>query len=609
MKRETHKPTPRGGNDLASQVQTNSPARSSYWPVIVLAVFISALVFLVEPLKSALLNAQALHLNPTDVPGALSFDWLLAACLITSLSVGLFRLLGQPVLAVLIALAIGLWAQANLFVWPYGPIDGTAFDWSVHAGKGWLELLVWCSLIAGALVFSRRVARYWLHCVLLLLVLQAAALMTPMLNNVSESSDEQRAVTLEDTDFNLYSSDKNVIVIILDGLQSDIFAEALGDPATSSLLPPGFVFYRNAISHYMLTQFSLPSLLSGRVVTRGGDVVRWRRKFVEASLPARLADEGWDSALMSFSKQLAACREDSLQRCLHPSLLLESPSTAGQRLQRQEVSELFLLSLFRLTPHVFKRWIYDNGEWQLPYLLQSEEKEARDPRILEASRLDLDVIDRLVEDAHAEDVPPRFRFIHLFGAHYPTKLNQSCGFPEAEVQNYREHLVNTTMCLMARMNEYLLKLDEIGIYDSSFIAIIADHGTPQIPVDATAATPPLPSRDEQAQVHLNDAARGLPVLLVKNFNARGAMQVTDQPVALCDVPSSIYDALGLANDTECMSVFSTEGTRPPRLHYRYPNYQQQKKMTREEWHQLNFTPYVVNGHSWWPESWQPYTGE
>jgi hypothetical protein len=578
----------------------------SGWPVIVLAGLISATLLLLEPAKSSLLNAEELHIDLPGVLRSLLLPWLLGTGLLSLVGLVLHRTLGQRALALFIAIAIALWAQANLFVWQYGAIDGMDIDWSVHAGKGWLEAFAWCGLLTVAVLQAHRIAPLWRPIVLVLVLLQGTALATLVLERPSGTPENEGALAFEAPGFSVYSRDKNVIIIVLDALQSDIFAEALGDPATSSMLPPGFVYYRNAVSLYVSTQFSLPSILSGEAAPSGTDLRRWRSETAEKSLPARLTRQGFDVALMTFTSLLGSgCRDGSSPRCIHPSALLAGSSSAVEQLQRKEVSELVLLSVFRSTPHFLKPLVYTNGEWQLPYLLKTDEFRLRDPRILEASRLDLNVLDQLIEDMQADNVPPRFRFVHLFGIHFPTRLNRNCGFSEVSDQKPRDHLVETTRCMVGRVNDYLRKLDELGVYDNSFIAIVADHGTPTEQVRISGTKPPLPKQSEKAKTHLQDAARGLPVFLIKDFGKQGPLQVSDRPVSLCDIPASIYQALELEYETQCPSVLDEEGARPPRMHYRYANYRDQAKMTMEQKNRLEFRPYVVEGHSWRPESWQP----
>ena len=51
---------------------------------------------------------------------------------------------------------------------------------------------------------------------------------------------------------------------------------------------------------------------------------------------------------------------------------------------------------------------------------------------------------------------------------------------------------------------------------------------------------------------------GVPVFLVKPRGDRQPFRTSELPVSLCDLPSSIFDALAIEHDFECESIFSAE---------------------------------------------------
>ena len=88
---------------------------------------------------------------------------------------------------------------------------------------------------------------------------------------------------------------------------------------------------------------------------------------------------------------------------------------------------------------------------------------------------------------------------------------------------------------------------------------------------------------------------------MKPPSERGALQISDRPVALCDLPNSLYAVLDVPERVGCESVFDPRPRRTLRHYYRYPDYfeQQRRGLTSFE-----FDDYAVDGHAWHVESWR-----
>ncbi|MGE4608704.1 MAG: sulfatase-like hydrolase/transferase, partial [Myxococcota bacterium] len=522
----------------------------------------------------------------------------------------------------LLVFYVGLWAQGNLLVWAYGPFDGTPIDWSAHRAKGALELAVWTALFAIALLRAPQLRRHWFAVASLVLLLQAASLLGHFVEASPLSSRSKFPPPATEHGFNLYSSERNVLVIVLDALQSDFFAEALRAPEFAGAVPPGFVYYRNANSLYAATQFSLQSILTAAAVPDGVNGARWVQGAMRRrSVAADLASRGFDSAFVSFSRATRSfCGPQLPQRCiLARRLVVDEPAALVEQASRAEVSEVFAVGLFRLVPHFLKPLVYDQGEWHLPELLPTSQRLELeiDPRIHASTRLDLQVLDRITHDLRVEDVPSRFRFLHLFGPHPPATVDRDCRLAakgrEGTGQISRDRAIETTRCILGRVFAYLRALEDAAIYDDTLVFIVSDHGNPKFPIDPSVAEPALPpaSAEPSSMPSLASWSRGVPIFLAKNFGARGPLEVSDAPVSLCDIPISIYDALGYESEIpgrmvaalSCHSIFAGTRDRPDRMHYRYPAYAVQRRLPKEQRSQIKFRPYVIDGHSWHLESW------
>jgi hypothetical protein len=271
---------------------------------------------------------------------------------------------------------------------------------------------------------------------------------------------------------------------------------------------------------------------------------------------------------------------------------------------RENVSDLFALGVFRLSPHFLKPRVYDDGTWQIRRLYPLRPTVELDGRIDPKSQMDLAVFQQLIESASADAERPQFRFMHLFAVHPPSTTGPTCGYKA-------NRAFGTTRCILGRLYDYLERLDEIGVYDQSLIFVVADHGHLHIPLKVSRADPSLPlpePPDHEAgdggDGQLDHIGRAVPLFLLKLIDDREPLRTSDRAVSLCDIPLTVFDALGMEGDFGCESILTERSRRQtPRMHYRYPSLMERRKLPPEDRLTMVFEKYAAEGHSWRAESW------
>ena len=545
---------------------------------LVLSGLLVATVMLLEPTKSAVANWIEIGLGFSELLGWLAVPAAIGFLVVAALAALSIAFAPRRTVPVLVAVYVALWAQGSLFVWDYGSFDGSPIDWSEHSGKGAIEV----ALIATALALAVTKPK-WVR-----LALQLAALADQVWRHAPFPKKPPRSIaTQENRDaiqsVNRYSRDLNVFIIVLDSLQSDIFSKAMSDPELRDAIPPGFTFYRNAVSQYGRTEFSLPSILTSKTFSSFRYTDGWMEELMAQSVPGRLVERGFDAVLVGFTHDIPCDSKQWRYKCLQNETLAE-PGIANAGL-RKDVSDLLSLALFRLAPHFLKPRVYDDGRFRVPPLypvLSTREAPDRNKRAPTYSntRIDLAVLDELTGSALASESTPQFRLLHFWAAHRPNTVDESCrDFGDEKRTGTTEKGNNApvaaTHCILSRLYRFLHRLDEIGVYDQSLIFVVADHG--------------------RFRGHWN----GVPVFLVKPRGDRQPFRTSELPVSLCDLPSSIFDALAIEHDFECESIFSAEADRQqPRLHFKVGGRMKHGR-------RVVFKKFTVEGHSWLPESWHP----
>ncbi|WP_145999159.1 hypothetical protein [Oceanicoccus sp. KOV_DT_Chl] len=161
-------------------------------------------------------------------------------------------------------IAIAVYLQGNMLFISYGHLDGTDIDFTKFTARNWIELPVWAGLILAGIVFHKKVSQQATFISIVIILIVSASCIVRYI----ERSDEFNAklplsdAGVDNTLFEL-SPTFNVIHILLDQLQSDVAFNILADKSFQRDVDD-FVFYKENIGAFPVTQFSLPALLSGQ---------------------------------------------------------------------------------------------------------------------------------------------------------------------------------------------------------------------------------------------------------------------------------------------------------------------------------------------------------
>ncbi len=582
--------------------------RSKLPMVLLLSGLLAATIALLEPVKSAVWNWSEINLGFEALFARLALPFAVAWLGIAGVSTLAIAVAPRRVISVLVALYVALWAQGNWFVWSYGSFDGSPIDWSEHSGKGMLEVALWVSVMMLTLIKPGWVCARARRIAAIVFALQLTAIAGQIYQNAPLPAKPYSVKPASIQNVGLYSRELNVIIIVLDGLQSDFFSEAIQDPDLRDAMPPGFTYYRNAVALYPMTGNSLPTMLTSKVIPDDANAKEWLNAQMAESLPTRLAERGFEGVVTTFSPFLRPSSGEWGYEYLSSETLAAAGSASAA--WRKDASDVFALGAFRLVPHFIKPLIYDNGEWQIPRLYRPRELIVRDPAISQQTRTDLAVFDELIASASAGDRPPQFRFFHLFGSHRPYTADKSCS--RRITGTIRTRAIATTHCILTRTNEFLRKLDEIGVYDQSLIFVLADHGARKVPIEVSAAHPKIRENERLEEPANHNAApvdwygRGVPVFLAKPIGDRNSLRVSDVPVSLCDVPKSVLDSMAIEHDFGCESIFHEQiALREPRImHIRSINEKNRKSLGMPPATPGSIRAKIaIVGHSWLAESW------
>lgn len=501
---------------------------------------------------------------------------------------------------VVFGLALAVWIQSNFLLWPYGVLDGRAIDWDAHWRHGLVDAAVWCLVVTGAAVGFRTVRRFAVRASVAFVLLQAGAVAIQARNVPDRWIDH---MAFDDSDRFSFSRDKNIIVMVLDTFQSDLFQEMLDEDPSLAETFRGFTYFRNATAGFSGTTPSIPLILTGQYYDNAVPFQAFvKSAFRTNSLPKVLKDAGFHVSYNHpwFWPSLYADESTA-------SNTREKTSWNG-RVSWPPASHLIKLGLFRSLPQAGKRLLPIP---QAVYVPQDDGAAAHlsaAARNTEAGRRTLAAIPWMVGDAlffremallaSAGMPSPTFKYYHLQGIHPPLEHDenlqaQSLAFTRENAKRQAKGLVRLLETLIAT-------LVDRGLYDKTVLIFVGDHGARFDPrlVEVESRRRSRPGTVPVATSN----SFGLPLVLVKPIGAAEPLTISDAPVSLADIPRTVTSVLGLPSSLPGKSMLDPVDDAPRAR--RVLKYESGAQRVAHAYFPV-LTEYEVSGFSWLDESWRP----
>ena len=462
---------------------------------------------------------------------------------------------------VLLGLGVAALLQGNGLNADYGALNGQAIAWGEYTVYGLINTALWAGILFICLSL-RQWKRFGALCVVLPCLL-AVGEGGWIAYRAAQAPTPQTETYLPQAGLYTMGTEENLLVLVLDSVDADQFAQALAEDPDLSRRLEGFTWYRNAMGLSDPTKYGLPALLTGQAYTQPVDYAGFiAAAYADAPLYTMLAGDVWDARFFTDSRyvSLDAGVVDNLAR---EELAVNDPAGLTRDLLR--------LCAFRYAPHFLKPqlWMYSNVF--LPYA------QAQGEPVYEVTDPAFDA--RLREEGLEATVERAFRLIHLTGMHPPYTMDADCQY-QAQGVTAQEQMRG---CLRLA-EDYLEQLRALGVYDRSAVLILADHGTDT--------------------VHR-------PLLLLKRPGDTGEMAVNDAPVSYADLPATYVALLtGAQAGTELWSI--PQGQARTRLYYHESSrnnafnlYEYSTQALSPSWEELIPTGRVFHGDSL--EAAAPYT--
>lgn len=433
--------------------------------------------------------------------------------------------------------------QGNYLVGSLPVLDGSPIIWSNYTKQSVISILLVLVVSSISVILYKKYKEYinkvFSYTSLAIFAMLFVSFITIFFTN-SEMYAEKGTYVATNDNINTISSNKNLLVFLIDMADSKTFAKVLKDNDKEDLLTD-FTYFPDTLSAYPFTRESIPLILTGEWYEAKEDFNTFFNNAMTNSSFIKLLKEN-DFEVNIYENELYWNDDKALEvsNIKNVSQKVEKVSFYKQELK-------YILYKYLMFP--LKK--YSRIETMDYNNCRSDDRKNNGSVIYSSDNKTVyDILNDV--DIQKENY---FQFVHIDGGHYPWDTNKD--FETIENGTYEEKLESAITVL----EKYLDRIKDSGMYDNSAIIILADHGNNGY----------------------DPVGRQNPILYIKGFNEKHELEYSDKKVSYTDLNDSIYeDIINGKKSSELLSDVKNDRVR------RFLYYKDYGKM-REQ---------LLDGHAW-----------
>lgn len=518
-------------------------------------LFIGFLFIIFAPLELYLVNSGEFWFGLSDFVGyhILAFlTWTLFAFILSKQRKKWIK----TAIYYLFVVAVSLYIQGNFVIIDYGQLDGEPIIWENFRKEGIISLAVFSLVIILGIIVHHffegdklyRVLDRVSFCLILMLIITIISLL------IGNEGIKKNEYVVTDKDKTVYSENENVIVIVLDTYDSRVLNDLVSERDTDVQSTfRNFTFYKNTTSMYRYTDYSLPEIITGIPFVNQSSFDEYLvDSYRNSPLLNGLAADDYKVYLYIDNPIPKSEINDAIKNINKGKIEISS--------HRRLIEYMYKLVAFRYFPQQIKKffWTYTDEIDDIREIKYMDED-------IEPVRWGNDSFRDGIQNTTTGMKDKKFALIHLQGIHDPRDLNKDLESVNEEVDIYESARACNKI-----LNLYFDKLKELGIYDSSVIIIMADHGAPDY--------------DEYRMAQC-------PILLIKNRYEEHELVIDDIPISYSEIQKVFLSVISKGDE----QIEPKIQTSDERIYYRI-DFDSGKKGLKNTG--PRFVEYSISGHAY-----------
>jgi hypothetical protein len=338
------------------------------------------------------------------------------------------------------------------------------------------------------------------------------------------------------------SPDKNIFIIGFDQVQGSLVHGLLDNDSGSAYVFDGFTFFTDAAATYPNTNYSLSSIVLGRVAESQAESYK-----AVADSAVSILQQAKASGYSAFT---ASYNSVSSAECLTCS---DSAAELGYNWPK----------VYEALRHAFNLGFGFDLNRFLP-LPQTFSGVVPNDMLEHSWKLDLHKFESLAEGFVIKNDAPSLYFMHFLGTHQPFTYDSSCEIYSKSIMDVNQSLIgalDSANCVVSLLAGFFEALKKSGLYDSSTIFVYSDHGY-EANINMLASIGGNEGYFRPSAEQFGDSRNIKPVgsynpaLFYKPAGVRGALVFSDAPVSVIDIAPTVCETIGCETEWHGKSLNS-----------------------------------------------------
>ncbi len=333
------------------------------------------------------------------------------------------------------------------------------------------------------------------------------------------------------------SENKNILVIIFDGLQGNFVYEVLKENPEFNQLFDGFTYFSNTAGVFPFTTPSTANMLLGKISEeRYFDVYQ---DTMEDNMLHDAESSGFTTSAFNIRCSLAP-----KSKCAHIRQQTATKNLFGIKSSNSQ-GQLFYTSLMRYTPEILLSSFTS---------LSRSQKETNNIRKAAISKNALDSqialdylsLESLIDNLSIDNkILNAFKFHFYMFTHEPVAFDKKCNYIGSERIFGRDETKDEIICAFNKFGQLINKLKSLKIYDNTLIMLVSDHGNTirankQSQLQLGNTHPYFATATDNWEYTPHIAARFYAAMFYKGFNSSGDLKIdNNSPVSLLDIRATL----------------------------------------------------------------------